>query len=142
MNLLESALAQPQQGFNGKYLYRTIFDKAAALYFSLVKNHCLVDGNKRLALTSLAVFLTLNEYAFYVGRDEAVQFTVKLASGDDLDITDVLKWIRRNAIRFDRFLSMSEEEVMRWIGVVAGSLPHVTRSIELFKEFMLSDDDS
>ena len=93
-------------------------------------------------MTSLAVFLTLNEYAFYVGRDEAVQFTVKLASGDDLDITDVSKWIRRNAIRFDRFLSMSEEEVMRWIGVVAGSLLHVTRSIELFKEFMLSDDDS
>ena len=93
INLLESALAQPQQVFGGKYLYRTIFDKAAALFYSLVKNHCLVDGNKRLALTSLAVFLTLNEYVFFVEREEAVNFTVKLASGDELDIRDISNWI-------------------------------------------------
>ncbi len=100
-----------------------------------------MDGNKRLALTSLAVFLMLNRYAFYVARDEAVQFTVRLASVDDLDIWDVSKWIRRNAIRFDRFLSMPDEEAMRWAGVVAGSLTYLPRSIQLFKDFILSEGD-
>ncbi|MBM4405628.1 MAG: hypothetical protein FJ039_05515 [Chloroflexi bacterium] len=55
--LLESALATPQQMFNGRYLLRTTHDKAAVLMRSLIKNHCLVYGNKRLALTTTTVFL-------------------------------------------------------------------------------------
>ena len=139
INLLESALAQPQQVFDGKYLYRTIFDKAAAMFFSLVKNHSLVDGNKRLALTSLAVFLTLNDYAFYLERDEAVSFTVKLASGDELDISDVSKWIRKYSIRVDRLLSMSYDEGNQWMAVEAGSLTYSPRLNELLKEYWLGE---
>ena len=71
--LLESALAQSRQTFAGRYLYRTIFDKAAALFRSMIKNHPFVDGNKRMALTTLAVFLTLNQYIFCAPRDEAVE---------------------------------------------------------------------
>lgn len=102
INLLESALAQPQQIFNGKYLYRTIFNKAAALFFSLVKNHCLVDGSKILALTSLAVFLTVNDYVFYVERNESVRFTVELASGSDRSVKEVSSWVRKHSIKVDR----------------------------------------
>ena len=138
INLLESALAQPQQVFGGKYLYRTIFDKAAALFYSLVKNHCLVDGNKRLALTSLAVFLTLNEYVFFVEREEAVNFTVRLASGDELDTRTVSKWIRGNAIKFDRFISMSNEETVQWFGAAVGSLAHRRRIVKLFEDFWMN----
>jgi len=60
--LLASALAQPRQTFNGRYLYRTIFDKAAILLSSMIKDHPFVDGNKRMALTTVSVFLTLNRY--------------------------------------------------------------------------------
>ena len=44
--LLDSALSNPFQSFDGKDLYPTIPAKAAQLYFGLVKNHAMVDGNK------------------------------------------------------------------------------------------------
>jgi len=70
--LLESALFQPAQTFDGRFLYRTIFDKAAVLLCSVIKNHSLVDGNKRTALTTMGVFLALNGYFFEAPTDEAV----------------------------------------------------------------------
>lgn len=78
--LLESALSEPQQSFAGRYLHRTVFDKAAALFRSLVKNHPLKDGNKRLATTCVTVFLMMNGYIFYVPNDVAVQFTLGVAA--------------------------------------------------------------
>lgn len=78
--LLESALAQPQQSFQGRWLHRTVFDKAAALFRSIVKNHPILDGNKRLALTSVVVFLEENGYILYASKDEAVDFTLKVAA--------------------------------------------------------------
>ena len=47
--LLQSALEMPKAMFNGRYLHRTIFDKAAAYLFHITKNHSFVDGNKRTA---------------------------------------------------------------------------------------------
>ena len=57
---LESALAQPQQTFDGRYLYRSIFEKAAALIWSITKNHPFVDGNKRVTLVTGFSFLAVN----------------------------------------------------------------------------------
>lgn len=42
--LLDSALGEPRQTFGGRFLYRTIYDKAGALFRSLVKNHPLKMG--------------------------------------------------------------------------------------------------
>ena len=61
--LLESALAQPQQTFFGEYLYPSMPDKAAALIWSITKNHPFNDGNKRAALTMGYFFLAFNRYA-------------------------------------------------------------------------------
>jgi death-on-curing protein len=43
--LLESAVAQPRARFGGEDLYPSLAEKAAALAFSLVKNHPFFDGN-------------------------------------------------------------------------------------------------
>ena len=48
LGLIESALARPQTSVFGEDAYPTLDDKAAALLQSLVLNHGLVDGNKRL----------------------------------------------------------------------------------------------
>ena len=47
-NLLDSALETPFQSFGGDELYPTIQAKAARLGYGLIKNHCMIDGNKRL----------------------------------------------------------------------------------------------
>ena len=60
VGLLASAVARPQTTVGGEDAYPTIWLKAAALLQSVVGNHALVDGNKRLGWLSAAVFLELN----------------------------------------------------------------------------------
>ena len=59
-DLLSSALAMPSTTFEGKYLHKGLFDQAAAYAFHLCQNHPFLDGNKRTALASALVFLSLN----------------------------------------------------------------------------------
>ena len=110
--LLESALAEPAQTFEGRWLHRNIFDKAAALFRSIIKNHPLLDGNKRLALTALTVFLGLNGYLLYVPRDEAVAFSLRVASHEgDFDSKIISSWVRRHSVSLSSdHLSDKEQE--------------------------------
>ena len=59
-NLLESALESPFQSFNGEDLYFSVQAKAAGLGYGLIKNHCMIDGNKRIGAHSMLVFLSIN----------------------------------------------------------------------------------
>ncbi|TSC87590.1 MAG: death-on-curing family protein [Microgenomates group bacterium Gr01-1014_7] len=52
LGLIESAVARPEASFDGQDLYTNIFDKAAALLQSLLKNHPFVDGNNSIYLWS------------------------------------------------------------------------------------------
>jgi death-on-curing protein len=61
MGLLNSAVLRPQTTLAGEYAYRDIYEMAAALLQSIVGNHALIDGNKRLGWLSTAVFLQINE---------------------------------------------------------------------------------
>lgn len=60
MGLLGSAVARPRTSAFGEDAYPDLWTKAAALLQSVVKNHALVDGNKRLGWLSTAVFLEIN----------------------------------------------------------------------------------
>lgn len=60
IGLLGSAVARPQTTAFGEDAYVDIWTKAAALLQSIVKNHALVDGNKRLGWLATAVFLEMN----------------------------------------------------------------------------------
>lgn len=61
MGLLNSAVLRPRTALAGDYAYQDIYEMAAALLQSIVGNHALVDGNKRLGWLSTAVFLQINE---------------------------------------------------------------------------------
>ena len=78
-NLLESAVNNPFQTFGGEDLYKTIFEKAAQLAFGLVKNHGFVDGNKRVAVHAMAVYLFINGYDTNFSQEEIVEIGMKLA---------------------------------------------------------------
>lgn len=58
--LLDSALAAPFQEFEGQELFHSVQSKAARLGYGLIKNHAMVDGNKRLGTHAMLVFLALN----------------------------------------------------------------------------------
>lgn len=60
----ESAVAQIQQSFAGIELYRSIEEKAAMLLYLIVKDHCFVDGNKRIAAACFLHFLYKNGMLF------------------------------------------------------------------------------
>jgi death-on-curing protein len=80
-NGLESALAQPHMTFGGRDLYPTIVEKAAALGFSLIRNHPFLDGNKRIGHAAMEVFLVLNGFEIHASIDEQEEFILQVASG-------------------------------------------------------------
>ena len=59
-DLLSSALAMPSASFEGKYLHKDLYEQGAAYAFHICQNHPFIDGNKRTALATALVFLSLN----------------------------------------------------------------------------------
>lgn len=81
LGLLQSAAARPQTSAFGEDAYPTIAGKAAALLHSLVCNHALVDGNKRLGWLATVVFLDLNGLDVSIPADEAFTLVMEVAEG-------------------------------------------------------------
>jgi death-on-curing protein len=79
--LLEAALARPSATVFGADAYRTIHAKAAALLESLIRNHALVDGNKRLAWHATVVFCYLNGQYIDAPDDDAYDLVIEVDSG-------------------------------------------------------------
>jgi death on curing protein len=87
VGLLGSAAARPQATAFGHDAYPDLPTKAAALLQSIVNNHALVDGNKRLGWLATAVFLELNSVeASRASDDEVYELVIWIASSNpDLD---------------------------------------------------------
>lgn len=77
--LLESALARPRATVFGEDAYRTIHEKAAALLDSLVNNHALVDGNKRLGWVAVRLFYGFNGIDVAASEDQKVGLVLAVA---------------------------------------------------------------
>ena len=70
--LLESALESPFQSFGGKELYPSIQAKAVRLCYGLVKNHAMIDGNKRIGVHAMLVFMEINGYDLEYSQKERI----------------------------------------------------------------------
>ncbi|MGD9957294.1 MAG: type II toxin-antitoxin system death-on-curing family toxin [Candidatus Nanopelagicales bacterium] len=81
LGLLESAAARPGTSVFGDDAYPDLETKAAALLESLVRNHALIDGNKRLGWLSLVLMLALNGHRLDVDDDEAYDLVIGVAEG-------------------------------------------------------------
>ncbi len=92
--LVESALARPQATAFGEDAYDSVWDKAAALMHSLVRNHALVDGNKRVGLTACALLLFKNGNLLTFEEDEAYDLVMAVAEGR-LDVPEIGASLRR-----------------------------------------------
>jgi death-on-curing protein len=83
VGLLGSAVARPQTSVFGEDAYPDVHSKAAALLQSIVNNHPLVDGNKRLGWLATAVFLELNGVsASTATNDQVFDFVIWVASSN------------------------------------------------------------
>jgi len=89
VGLLGAAAARPRASAFGADAYPDLWTRAAALLQSIVKNHPLVDGNKRLGWLACAVFLDLNGVeAAMASNDDIVDLVVDLAAGS-IDVPEL-----------------------------------------------------
>ena len=91
--LLDSAILSPFQSFDGKELYPSVFEKGVRLGFGLIQNHAFVDGNKRIGVHAMLVFLALNGYVFSYMQKELTEIVLSVASGEK-NCDDLLLWLQ------------------------------------------------
>jgi len=87
--LLESALARPRATVFGEGAYPDLDDKAAALLLSVVSNHALIDGNKRLGWVATRIFYGLNDIDLRATREQARELVLAIAAGELADVVQV-----------------------------------------------------
>jgi death-on-curing protein len=91
-NALVSALSRPFQSFEGKDLYSSPIQKAAALIESLLSNHPFIDGNKRTGYVLMRLLLIQHGYDIRASQDEKFNFVIRIASGK-LNFNDIVYWL-------------------------------------------------
>ena len=93
--LLESALARPRTTVFGQDAYETLELKAAAMMHSIIKNHPMIDGNKRASYSAMQIFMGLNGYSVIASADSAFDFVIGVAT-DQLDLEQMAAWIKEH----------------------------------------------
>ena len=88
LGLLESALSRPQSGY-----YDTLSLQAAALLQSLIQNHSFMDGNKRVAFATTAIFLRMNGYRIKVEPGIGESFLIDEVIQKRIPIEDIATWL-------------------------------------------------
>lgn len=105
--MLHSAVARPFASFGGQELYETDFEKAAALFHSLIKSHPFMDGTKRTAFAATLYFLDNCGYVIpeQLPLNEVIDFCVSLAEenlrqarGENISpraIPEIADWLQK-----------------------------------------------
>ncbi|KZB87635.1 type II toxin-antitoxin system death-on-curing family toxin [Amycolatopsis regifaucium] len=81
LGLLDSAAHRPQASLMGRDAYPTLHEKAAVLLESVVRNHPLIDGNKRLSWMATFVFYGLNGHDLDAPEDDAYDLVIAMSTG-------------------------------------------------------------
>ena len=99
---LESTLNKPQN-LAGYDPDATIYNLAAAYGYGLVKNHCFIDGNKRIALIAVYTFLQINGIELTASEVDAVTCFLELAASlepQDICMVKLAQWCEANSVKF------------------------------------------
>lgn len=94
-NILESCLATPFQRFSNRSLYPGLIAKSSILFYLMLKNHPFQNGNKRLAMTTLLVFLYMNNKWIKADLQELYNFVVWVAASPPQFKDEVVKAIEK-----------------------------------------------
>lgn len=93
--LLDSALENAFQTFDGKELYPTKQEKGARIGYSLISNHAFVDGNKRIGMHIMLIFLEMNGIKLDLTNQDIVEAGLGVASGQ-LKYEDLYEWVLKH----------------------------------------------
>lgn len=97
LGLLESALMRPRTGY-----YKSLSLQAAALMQSLAQNHAFVDGNKRIAFATTAIFLRMNGYRLKVDPDNGESFLIDQVIKKKADLETISGWLESHMLKVSR----------------------------------------
>ena len=89
-------IAQPKMTFDGKDLYPTLIEKAAALGYSIIINHPFIDGNKRVSFFATDVFLRINGYYIDCDSESAYRFFITLLESGTFIFNELLAWLNKH----------------------------------------------
>lgn len=93
-NILESCLATPFQSFSKRPLYKGLIAKASILFYLMLKNHPFQNGNKRIAITTMLVFLDLNGKWLNAKLDEFYELSVRVSASQPSEFDDMVASIK------------------------------------------------
>ena len=94
--MLSSAIERPFASFGGEDLYKTPFEKAAAILESIIKNHPFVDGNKRVAFAAMDIFLRINGYRIDAGSKVIEAWMMECFATSSFDFESWTQWLKLN----------------------------------------------
>lgn len=101
---LESSIAQPFQKIGGKDLYPTLVSKATMLYYFCIKNHPFEDGNKRMGIFALIIYLADNGYWLDTTNEDLFDMTVRIAASGmkekDQVVSEIESFVEKNIISY------------------------------------------
>lgn len=90
--LAESALSAPYAGYGDYERYVTLAEKAGVLCCRLARNHCLPDGNKRVAFLAMVEFLESQGHGFDDSDQEHVAVTIEAMAGGEITELAFIAW--------------------------------------------------
>jgi death on curing protein len=94
----ESALAAPFAGFGDVEFYPDPAVKAGILCSRILRNHPLIDGNKRVAYLAMREFLARNSHQWIrPDEDDAVEMIERLAAGE-ISEEDFAAWVAEHLV--------------------------------------------
>ena len=95
--LLESALEAAISGFGDMEFYPTKEEKGARLGYNLISNHAFLDGNKRIGMYVMLIFLEVNGIQLDCSNSDVSQTGLAVASGA-MDYDALLQWVKKHRV--------------------------------------------
>jgi len=90
---LESCIETPFQTFDRKSLYMGLVGKSAILFYLMIKNHPFQNGNKRIAITTLILFLVQNGKWLSTSNKDIYQFACEVAESKPEERSEIMSII-------------------------------------------------
>jgi len=89
--IMESALESIKMPY-----YPTLFEKAGTLGFQIIEGHPLIDGNKRVGITTTLIFLRINGFNVLTTQKELLEVALKLAK-KEMSKQQFIEWLKKHS---------------------------------------------